>query len=69
MLGLAVDNGTEGDMWQDWSGKARDKRGKDLISEGGYLRLDLSHLSDRWFVAPHSFHTLSVGKVVSAESP
>lgn len=58
MLGLAVDNGTEGDMWQDWSGKARDKRGKDLISEGGYLRLDLSHLSDRWFVAPSFFSYL-----------
>lgn len=52
MLGFSGDHGIEGGMWQDWSGKARDKRGKDLISEGGYLRLDLSNLSDRWFVAP-----------------
>ena len=52
---FAVGHGIEGDMWQDWSGNGRDKRGKVSISEGGYLRINLSNLSDSWFSTPSLF--------------
>ena len=55
---FAVGHGIEGDMWQDWSGQGRDKRGKDALADGGYLRINLSNLSDSWFVTPSLFSFL-----------